>query len=81
MGRVYAFPKDAFYVVDEEHGFVRRGRGPTPLAVCRPPHVVVSGTINSNASEASVHDIALRGGATLLYTFPVPAPPPGQPGP
>lgn len=43
-GRIHAFPSDAITEVEPERSFVRKGRGKKPLAVSRPPHVIISAT-------------------------------------
>ena len=43
---LYSFPPDALEKVPAAEGFVRKGRKERPLAVCRPPHVIVSAERN-----------------------------------
>jgi hypothetical protein len=43
LGRLHHVPKAALLPVEAVRAYVRKGRGSTPLAVCRPPHVIVSG--------------------------------------
>ena len=42
LGRIHAFPQEALKPITSSQAYVRRGRGALPLAVCRPPHIVVS---------------------------------------
>lgn len=42
-GRIYAFPPHAFEEIPAKMAFARSGRVNTPLGVCHPPHVIVSG--------------------------------------
>ena len=42
LGRIHDFPNDALGPIDPEKAYARKGRGILPLAVCRPPHIVVS---------------------------------------
>ena len=46
LRRVFAFPDDALVVVEAERAFARKGRVALPLAVCRPPHVIVGAARN-----------------------------------
>lgn len=40
-GRLFSFPLDSFSLIDQSLGYVRKGRGSLPIAVCRPPHIIV----------------------------------------
>ena len=40
-GRLFSFPDEALMTIDENHAYVRKGRGSVPLSVCRPPHIIV----------------------------------------
>jgi hypothetical protein len=42
LRNIFAFPKSATSKLDDSPKYVRQGRKELPLAVCRPPHVVVS---------------------------------------
>lgn len=42
-GRIYSLPSVALEVIPPERSFARKGRGESPLAICRPPHIIVSG--------------------------------------
>lgn len=42
-GRLYSLPPLALKLIEPHMAFVRRGRGRKPLAVCNPPHIIVSG--------------------------------------
>ena len=40
-GRLFAFPAEAFHLIDKDQSYVRRSRAEVPLKVCRPPHIVL----------------------------------------
>ncbi|MGO8902992.1 MAG: class I SAM-dependent DNA methyltransferase [Isosphaeraceae bacterium] len=40
-GRLFAFPAEAFDLIDKDQSYVRRSRAEVPLKVCRPPHIVL----------------------------------------
>ena len=42
LGRIHDFPKRALRPIEPAKAYVRQGRGVLPLAVCRPPHIIVS---------------------------------------
>ena len=42
LGRIHDFPTRALRPVDSTRAYVRQGRGILPLAVCKPPHIIVS---------------------------------------
>jgi hypothetical protein len=46
LRRFFAFPREAIKLVDPELDHGREGRIALPLAVCRPPHVIVSAARN-----------------------------------
>jgi hypothetical protein len=46
LRNIFAFPKGAMPKLDDSPKYAREGRGQLPLAVCRPPHVVVSAARN-----------------------------------
>jgi hypothetical protein len=38
---VFEFPDEALEVIPKDRSYVRKGRGPLPLSVCRPPHIII----------------------------------------
>ena len=42
-GRIYSLPPAALRKIEAHRAYAREGRGESPLAVCRPPHIVLSG--------------------------------------
>lgn len=41
-GRIHSFPKEVLRPIEPNRAYVRRGRGKLPLAVSKPPHVIVA---------------------------------------
>ena len=40
-GRIFTFPVEALQAVDISRGYVRKRGGFKPLAICRPPHIII----------------------------------------